>query len=147
MHQDRGVPSAPAARDYGPEPLIINITCAARQNPFYRAPLWTGRDLQVTLMSIPPRSDVGLEVHTDLDQFIRIESGCALVQMGKTDTQLNCCQQVGEHHAILIPAGTWHNLTNTGNVPVTLFSIYAPPQHPFGTVHETKEEAEKTDHR
>lgn len=93
-------------------------------------------------MSIPVRGEVGLEVHADFDQFIRIEDGCALVMMGKSDTHLRYQQRVGSNYAVIIPAGTWHNIINTGNIPLKLYSIYAPPQHSFGTVHITKEAAD-----
>ena len=129
-------------RDYGPEPFIVNIDCFAKQNSYYRTTLWTGNQLQVTLMSIPVHGEVGLEVHSDFDQFIRIEDGCALVMMGKSDTHLRYQQRVGSNYAVIIPAGTWHNIINTGNIPLKLYSIYAPPQHSFGTVHTTKEAAD-----
>lgn len=132
----------PDIRDYGSDPLIVNIDYFTKQNPYYRIALWTGEHLQVTLMSIPVHGDIGLEMHPDVDQFIRIEDGCALVMMGKSKTLLNYQQSVNGNYAVIIPAGTWHNIINIGNTPLKLYSIYAPPQHPFGTVHETKEAAE-----
>ena len=131
--------------DYGPGPLIINIDCAAKANPNYRTALWTGQHLQVTLMSIRVGGDIGLETHPHLDQFIRVESGCGLVKMGNSQDNLNIQKRVDGNYAIVIPAGTWHNLINIGNRPLKLYSIYAPPQHPFGTVHETKELAEESE--
>lgn len=128
--------------DYGAEPFIANINCLAKQNPYYRTALWTGSHLQVTLMSIPTHGDIGLEMHPNLDQFIRIESGYALVMMGKEKKLLNYHQRVNSNYAAIIPAGTWHNIINIGKSPLKLYSIYAPPQHPFGTVHKTKEAAE-----
>ena len=132
-------------RDYGAKPLIVDMDCFARQSPYYRTALWTGSHLQLTLMSIPVYGDVGLEIHPNLDQFIRIEDGCALVMMGKSKTLLSCQQSVSSNYAVIIPAGTWHNIINIGNTPLKLSSIYAPPQHPFGTVHETKEAAEASE--
>lgn len=128
--------------DYGPKPLIVNIDRASKQNPNYRTALWTGEHLQVTLMSIRVGGDIGLEMHPNLDQFIRVESGHGLVKMGSRRDNLNIQKQVNEDYAIIIPAGTWHNLINIGNRPLKLYSIYAPPQHPFGTVHRTKEIAQ-----
>jgi mannose-6-phosphate isomerase-like protein (cupin superfamily) len=125
--------------DYGPEPLVININRAARLNPNYRTALWTGKHFQVTLMSIRVGGDIGLEMHPNLDQFIRVESGCGLVKMGNCKDDLNIHKKVDGNYAIVIPAGTWHNLMNIGNRPLKLYSIYAPPEHPFGTIHETKE--------
>lgn len=129
-------------RDYGTEPLVVNIDRFANLNKNYRTALWTGNHLQVTLMSIPVRGDIGLEIHPDVDQFIRIESGYAVVMMGTDKNDLNYQQRVNGSYAVMIPAGTWHNIINAGKVPLKLYSIYAQPQHPFGTVHETKEAAE-----
>lgn len=131
--------------DYGPEPLIVNIDHFTKLNPNYRTALWTGGHLQVTLMSIRVGGDIGLEMHPNLDQFIRIQSGCGLVKMGSCKDSLNIQRKVDGNYAVVIPAGTWHNLINIGNRPLKLYSIYAPPQHPFGTVHETKEIAEEAE--
>lgn len=131
--------------DYGPEPLIVNINRAANSNPNYRTALWTGKHLQLTLMSIRVGGDIGLETHPHLDQFLRVESGCGLVKMGSSKDNLNIQQRVDGNYAIVIPAGTWHNLINIGNRPLKVYSIYAPPQHPFGTIHETKEIAEEAE--
>ncbi len=132
----------PDIRDYGAQPLIVNIDRLAKQNPYYRSTIWTGDDLQVTLMSIPIHGDIGLEMHSNLDQFIRIVDGCALVQIGKNKAALDYTQRVNRDYAVLIPANTWHNIINIGNTPLKLYSVYAPPQHPFETVHKTKAAAE-----
>jgi mannose-6-phosphate isomerase-like protein (cupin superfamily)/rubrerythrin len=128
-------------KDYGPNPFVINIEEATKQNDTFRTALWTGDHLQVTLMSINVGEDIGLEIHPTLDQFLRVEQGEGIVQMGDSQDQLNFQENVHDDFAIVIPAGKWHNLTNTGDEPLKLYSIYAPPQHPFGTVHETKAEA------
>lgn len=128
-------------KDYGAKPFVININEATKQNNTFRTALWTGNHLQVTLMSIPVGEDIGLEIHPELDQFLRIEEGQGVVQMGKSKENLDFQARVYDDFAFVIPAGTWHNLINTGNVPLKLYSIYAPPQHPFGTVHETKADA------
>ncbi len=127
--------------DFGPEPFAVNIDDAALQNNNFRTALWTGQHLQVTLMSIGVGEDIGLENHPNLDQFLRIEQGRGVVQMGDDPNNLNFQRNVEEDFAIVIPAGKWHNLTNTGNEPLKLYSIYAPPQHPKGTVHKTKADA------
>lgn len=129
-------------RDYGGEPLTVNIDRIAKANQTYRTALWTGDQLQVTIMSIPVGGDIGLEIHPHTDQFIRIENGCALAVMGKVKDCLNVRQRINSDYAVIIPAGTWHNIINTGNIPLKLYSIYAPVQHPFGTVQVTKEETE-----
>ena len=129
-------------RDYGPEPFVININEATMQNNNFRTALWTGKHLQVTLMSINVGESIGLEMHPAVDQFIRIEQGYGLVQMGNDKNNLNFERKVYDDFAIIIPAGKWHNLTNIGNVPIKLYSIYAPPNHPKGTIHRTKADAE-----
>lgn len=128
-------------KDYGSKPFVVNINEASKQNNTYRSALWTGEHLQVTLMSINVGEDIGLEIHPNVDQFLRIEQGQGIVQMGKTKDHLNFQKYVSDDFAIMIPAGTWHNVTNTGNIPLKLYSIYAPPNHPFGTVHVTKADA------
>lgn len=129
-------------RDYGPEPFVMNINEVTKQNNNFRTALWTGNHLQVTLMSINVGESIGLEMHPDVDQFIRIEQGYGLVQMGNNKNNLNFERKVYDDFAIIIPAGKWHNLTNIGNVPIKLYSIYAPPNHPKGTIHITKADAE-----
>lgn len=129
-------------KDYGAEPFVININEVTKQNNNFRTALWTGEYLQVTLMNINVGESIGLEMHPNLDQFIRIEQGYGLVQMGDNKNNLNFVRKVYDDFAIVIPAGKWHNLTNIGNVPIKLYSIYAPPQHPKGTIHRTKADAE-----
>lgn len=124
--------------DYGPAPFVINIEEATEKNNNFRSTLWTGDHLQLTLMSIGVGEDIGLEVHPDHDQFIRIEDGKGLVKMGDSKDTLNFEKQVEDDYAILIPAGKWHNVINTGSSPLKLYSLYAPVEHPYGTVHETK---------
>ena len=136
----------PEIRDYGSEPFIFNINHATNMNQNFRTALWTGEDMQLTLMSIPVRGDIGVEIHPDVDQFIRIESGYGKVYMGDRQNALREVGNVNENYAILIPAGTWHNIVNIGSRPLKAYSLYAPPQHPFGTVHKTKADAEHEEH-
>lgn len=130
-----------ALKDYGRQPMVININEASKENKTFRTALWTGNHLQVTLMSIRPGEDIGLEVHPTVDQFLRVEEGKGLVQMGYTKDNLSFQAKVFDDYAIMVPAGTWHNVINTGKRPLKLYSIYAPPNHPFGTVHQTKADA------
>ncbi len=132
-------------KDYGPKPFVVNIEEATKQNNTFRTALWTGSHLQLTLMSIKVGEDIGLEIHPNLDQFIRIEEGQGLVKMGDRKDKLNFQEKVYDDFAFIIPAGKWHNLINTGNKPLKLYSIYAPPQHPSGTIHETKADAEASE--
>lgn len=128
-------------KDYGREPFVININKAAKQNRTFRTALWTGEHLQVTLMSIKVGEDIGLEVHPHVDQFLRIEEGHGVVKMGDEKDNLYYQRHVSDDDAIMVPAGTWHNVINTGDKLLKLYSIYAPPNHPFGTVHRTKTDA------
>ena len=132
----------PEIRDYGCEPFIFNIDHATKMNENFRTTLWTGQDMQLTLMSIPVCGDIGMEMHNDVDQFIRIESGRAKVYMGPCRNNMQEWALVDDNYAIIIPAGTWHNIVNIGNRPLKLYSLYAPPKHPRGTVHITKAAAE-----
>lgn len=129
-------------RDYGPEPFVVNIDEITKLNNTFRTALWTGEHLQLTLMSIPVGESIGLEIHPDTDQFLRLEQGEGLVQMGKDKNNLTFQRRVSDNWAFIVPAGTWHNLINIGNIPIKLYSIYAPPKHPRGTVHLTKADAE-----
>lgn len=129
-------------KDYGPKPIVVNINKAAKQNNNFRIALWTGEHLQVTLMSINVGEDIGLEMHPDTDQFIRVEDGQAVVKMGNSKDNLEFQANVRDEFAIMIPAGAWHNIINTGNKPLKVYSIYAPPQHPHGVVHVTKPASE-----
>ncbi|WP_246625055.1 cupin domain-containing protein [Fictibacillus nanhaiensis] len=128
-------------KDYGGEPFVVDIEKATLQNNTYRTALWTGDKMQVTVMSIDVGDDIGLEVHPDTDQFIRIEQGQGLVQMGDEKDQLDFEAMAYDDYAIMIPAGKWHNITNTGNRPMKVYVLYAPPEHPFGTIHKTKADA------
>lgn len=142
FHNENDIP----LKDFGPKPFVVNIEEASIQNDTFRTAIWTGKHLQVTLMSINVREDIGLEIHPHLDQFIRIEQGEGLVLMGDEKNRLDFRAKVYDNFAFVIPAGKWHNLVNTGRTPLKLYSIYAPPQHPHGTVHRTKAEAMEAEH-
>ena len=131
--------------DYGPNPFVVDIHKAVQHNDTYRTALWTGQHLQLTVMCIPVGDDIGLEVHPHDDQFLYIEDGQGIAQMGDSQHNLYFKQPVYHGCAIFIPAGTWHNVTNTGRGALKLFSIYAPPNHPWGTIHQTKAIAEATE--
>ena len=127
--------------DFGPSPFVVDIAKATLANSDFRRALWTGPHLQLTLMCIAPGHDIGLEIHPDTDQFLRVEEGQGLVQMGKAPCSLTFAQPVFDDSGIFVPAGTWHNITNTGATPLRLYSIYAPPHHAHGTIHHTKADA------
>jgi mannose-6-phosphate isomerase-like protein (cupin superfamily) len=103
--------------------------------------------LQVTLMSIPVGGDIGLESHPQTDQFLRLDAGRGLVQMGVAKDQLTFQKEVSDGWCVLVPAGTWHNITNTGTTPMQVYAIYAPSHHAPGKVQATESvaEADKND--
>lgn len=128
--------------DPGPKPNAFDIEAATVENPSYRTTAWTGRYLQVTLMTIPVGSSVGLEVHPDTDQFLRLESGTGRAVMGPSKDELTFSQDVSDGWAVQVPANTWHDVINTGDVPLTLYAIYAPVHHAQGIVQPTAADAE-----
>lgn len=129
--------------DNGPNPNAFNIEQATVENDNYRAVVWTGRHMQVTLMAIPVGESVGLEVHPENDQFLRIEAGEGRCVMGPAEDQLNFQQDVSDDWSIQVPAGVWHDVINTGSEPLKLYSIYTPVHHAQGRVHPTAEDAER----
>ena len=133
-------------KEFGAEPMVFNIDDYTMSNDNFRIALWTGSKLQMTLMSISVNGEIGLEQHLETDQFLRIEDGEAQVMMGDTEESLNFIQHAEKDFAIIIPAGKWHNIINTGDKPLKLYSIYAPSEHPYATVHKTFEEAEEAEH-
>lgn len=128
-------------KDYGKQPHIVDIEDLTEDNVNYRTTIWTGENLQVTVMSIEPGDDIGLEVHKGIDQFIRIEEGEGLCQMGPTEDNLDFEREVEDDDAVFVPADLWHNITNSGDEPLKLYTIYAGPDHLAGTVHQTHEDA------
>ncbi len=135
-----------SAEDMGQKPWVLNIEEATVNNQFYREAKWTGDYMQMVLMSLKPGEVINLELHNDIDQFIRIEQGEARVLMGETKENLLFDETVSDDWAIFIPAGYWHEVRNTGNTDLKLYTIYTPAEHASGTRHETYEEAEAHGH-
>ena len=129
-------------KDHGKQPVVENIEGMTLENDNFRTTIWTGDKLQVTLMTIQPGDDIGLEIHHGIEQFLRIEQGEGLCQMGPSEDKLNFEREVKADDIIIVPADTWHNVTNKGDEPIKLYSIYAGPDHEPGTVHKTHEDAE-----
>jgi mannose-6-phosphate isomerase-like protein (cupin superfamily) len=119
-----------------------NIEEITKKNDNFRQVLWAGKHSELTLMSIEPGSEIGLEVHEHVDQFLRIEYGKARIEAGATKDDLNETHEVSEEWAFIVPAGTWHNVINTGSEPLRLYTVYSPANHEPGTVHRTKQEAD-----
>lgn len=133
-------------QDHGKKPYVVNIEKLTKKNENFRTTIWTGEKLQLTVMSIEPGDEIGLEVHQDIDQFLRIEKGKGLCKMGPSEDNLNFEQVVEEDDAIFVPAGTWHNIINIGDKPLKLYSIYAGPEHLPGTIHVTHDDARNDPH-
>ncbi|MET0656538.1 MAG: cupin domain-containing protein [Steroidobacteraceae bacterium] len=125
-------------KDIGPQPQSFDLEQATRDNENYRTVVWSGRYLQVTLMSIPVGSDIGLEAHPQTDQFLRLDAGRGRVQMGPARDKLSFEQEVSDGWCVLVPAGMWHNITNTGDEPMQVYAIYAPAHHKPGKIHQTQ---------
>lgn len=121
---------------------VGDIEQATKANSFFRKVLHTGEHEQLVVMSIPPGGEIGLEVHPDNDQFLRVEQGRATLSMGPSKEEVAEKQVVEGDWAFIVPAGTWHNVVNNGDEDLKLYTIYAPPHHPDGTIHETKADAE-----
>jgi len=132
----------PDLTDHGPHPYVLDIEDATEKNTNFRATLWTGTHLQLTVMSIPVGEDIGLEVHHNTDQFLRIEQGTGKVRMGPTETDITFTAEVEPDSVIFVPAGMWHDVINTGEADLKLYTLYGPPDHVPGTLHPTKHDAE-----
>ena len=113
-----------------------DIEKATVANEDFRRVLYTGRNLQLVLMTLPPGCDIGEEVHEDRDQFFRFEEGEGEVHID------GVVHEVEDDIAVIVPAGARHNVVNTGDEPLKLYTLYAPPEHKDGTVHKTREEAD-----
>ena len=126
----------------GAQPWFANLNEAALQNRNFRKVLWTGDHMQVTAMCIAPGCDIGLECHRETDQILCVAQGRCCVQLGDERDCLDCRRTLGAGCCCCIPAGTWHNICNTGCTPLKLFSIYAPPEHPPCTCQRTRADAD-----
>ena len=116
---------------------VDDIEKATLANADFRRVLYTGNNLQLVLMTLPPGCDIGEEVHEDRDQFFRVEEGEGVVRIDGVDNA------VGEDFAVIVPAGARHNLINTGDEPLRLYTIYGPPEHKDGVVHRDKDQAQR----
>jgi mannose-6-phosphate isomerase-like protein (cupin superfamily) len=113
-----------------------NIIDRARRNTFFREVVATGPHSQVVVMSLPPGGEIGLETHTELDQVLVVVDGKGVAELG------NETRAIDAGTLIQVPAGTLHNVVNTGLGDLRLYTVYAPPAHADGTIHRTKAEAD-----
>ena len=116
---------------------VDNIERATIENEDFRRVLYTGRNLQLVLMTLPPGCDIGEEVHDDRDQFFRIEQGEGEIRID------GVANRVEDDFAVIVPAGARHNVINTGDAPLRLYTLYGPPEHRDGVVHRDKDQAER----
>jgi len=122
---------------------VSNIDQLTLANNFFRQVLFTGKYTQLVVMALQPNEDIGLEVHDTVDQFFRVEKGRGKVIMNSEETVIQ------DGSAFVVPAGTQHNVINTSATDqLKLYTLYSPPNHPDGTVHQTKAGAmaDETDH-
>jgi len=118
---------------------IDDIQAQTLENEFFRKVLYTGKHQQLVVMALKPGEDIGTEVHPNVDQFFRIEQGFGKVVIGGQESE------VKDDFAIIVPAGTEHNVINTGSEVMKLYTLYSPPNHPEGTIHKDKAEADKAE--
>ncbi|MGH6705774.1 MAG: cupin domain-containing protein [Sphingomicrobium sp.] len=117
-----------------------NIETQTTGNSDFRRVLYTGKNLQLVLMTLQPGEEIGSEIHDDRDQFFRFEEGS-----GKVDIDDNS-YDVEDGSGVIVPAGARHNVRNTGHEPLKLYTLYGPPEHKDGVVQATKAEAEARHH-
>jgi mannose-6-phosphate isomerase-like protein (cupin superfamily) len=115
---------------------VENIEEATVSNRDFRRVLYTGKNLQLVLMTLQPGEEIGEEVHEDRDQFFRIEEGRGTVYIDGTPNQ------VEDDFAVIVPAGARHNVVASSDQPLKLYTIYGPPEHRDGTVHKDKAQAD-----
>jgi mannose-6-phosphate isomerase-like protein (cupin superfamily) len=121
---------------------VGDINDETEENGTFRTVLYTGRHTQLTVMCVPAGEDIGREVHRRHDQFLRIEEGHARVELGPSEDEIEETHHLSPGWAVIVPAGVWHDVVNTGDGDLKLYSLYSPPVHLDGTVHQTKGDAE-----
>jgi mannose-6-phosphate isomerase-like protein (cupin superfamily) len=124
---------------------IGDVQRATLDNDTFRTVVFTGEHTQLTVMRLGPGEDIGREAHDHLDQFLRIEQGRGRVELGTAEDEITETHDVEDDWAIIVPAGVWHNVVNTGPGDLKLYSLYSPPEHPDGTVHKTKAESDEAE--
>jgi mannose-6-phosphate isomerase-like protein (cupin superfamily) len=121
---------------------VDDIETVTVENTNFRTVVFTGTHLQLTVMSLAAGENIGWEMHDHLDQFLRVERGTGTLKLGRSADDVAEQHEVSDDWAAIIPAGTWHDVVNVGDGELKLYSVYGPPDHPDGTVHVTKTDAE-----
>ncbi len=119
---------------------IADIEKTTLENDNFRTVAFTGKHTQLTLMSLKPGEDIGWESHSNLDQFLRLEQGRGRLELSEAEDFVGKSYPIEDDWAFIVPAGVWHNVVNTGDVDLKLYSLYSPPEHPADTVHVIKAE-------
>lgn len=127
--------------DRGNSPSVVRLDEISRTNENYRNVLWTGEGVQLSVMSLPAGDEVGLERYADVDRFIKITDGHGEISMGTDKDKLYLKEPLAAGYAVIVPRGVWHNLKNTGRVPLKIYSLSAPKMYPYGTVQSHKSDA------
>ncbi len=117
----------------------FTIATVAEQSADFRRVLWTGRYTQLVIMTLPTGGEIGDEVHEETDQILTFVSGTGEARVGPDS------RAVAQGDLVVVPAGTRHNVVNTGPLPLVLYTVYGPPEHAEGAVHTTKEEADEAE--
>ena len=125
---------------------LNDITKLTVDNTNFRTVAYTGEHTQLTLMRLGPGQEIGWESHGHIDQFLRLEQGRARVEFGRAEDAVDETHEVEDDWGFIVPAGVWHNVVNIGTDDVKLYSLYSPPQHPDGTIHRTKADADADEH-
>ena len=119
--------------------FIDDIEKLTKENNFFRKVLFTGKHSQLVVMNLKPGEEIGLEVHNNVDQFFRVDEGEGEVTIDGKKSQIK------DGFAVVVPAGSEHNIVNTGDTDLKLYTIYSPSNHPDGTIHKTYQEAMKAE--
>jgi mannose-6-phosphate isomerase-like protein (cupin superfamily) len=129
-------PGRQRQEEQGVKGYVDDIDRATVENDDFRRVLYTGKNLQLVLMTLQPGEEIGEAVHDDRDQFFRIEEGKGTVYID------GAANEVEDDYAVIVPAGARHNVVNRGSLPLRLYTLYGPPEHRDGTVHTDKAQAD-----
>ncbi len=125
---------------------VADVEQVTLDNTNFRRVVHTGTHTQLTVMSLKPGEEIGWEAHPHLDQFLRLEQGRGRAEFGENEDAVDETHDISDDWAIIVPAGVWHNVVNTGDEDLKLYSLYSPPEHPDGTVHVTKADSDAAEH-
>lgn len=111
--------------NYKIEPISFNVSKMTYDNTMFQRVIWVGKYMKIVLNSIPVGSSLGVKIHNDMDQFIQVVVGNGIIRLGDNSSNLNMESMLTNNASVVIPSGKWHNIINTGNMPLKIYSIYA----------------------